>query len=208
MALNLSKPFINARGLPRVRPILEQWVDVCRTYQSKVQGDRPWYYHERAQIGFLAAASWLSDGVALEEWRTEKKAINGDCRNGRGDIWIQRRHLRLHVEAKHTWVSLTGRPASGIRRVTAKLRMAQRDACDISCGRDEICVGVLFAVPVVRRAVAADAANRFRQWLDGLQKLDCLAVAAIFDPPELDRRGTDNLLPGVALLIGRATRAA
>lgn len=209
MQIDLSKPFFRAHGLPRSRPILESWARVCRRYRDRAdaQGDRVCYYNERAQTGFLAAATWLSGGVALEEWCTEKRSKDGHCRKGRGDLWLQRKNLRLHIEAKHAWIGLGSQAEANIQKVKAKLAKAQGDACDISCSRRERRVGVLFAVPIVRRAAAADAEHRLKQWIAGLQNLDCLALAAAFDPAELDRSGTDELVLGIALLIGRATRS-
>ena len=90
--------------------LLRAWADVCADYQ-RIVGDLPWYYHERAQIGFLAAAAWRLGGVALEEWRTDKISHDGPSRNGRGDLWVQLKSGAWHIEAKHVTVRLRGTPA-------------------------------------------------------------------------------------------------
>ncbi len=208
MQVDLTKPIFRSHRFQHFRPILESWVTVCHKYQNTVQeGDGVLYYRERAQVGFLAAAAWLSDGVALEEWCTEKKSKNGQSRTGRADLWLQRENFRVHIEAKHVWIDLND-PTKAIQKVKGKLAVAQSDACDISHDeRREHRVGVLFAAPTMRRCASpTQAETRLKEWVAGLEKLEnCIALAATFDPARW--AGTEgDWFPGIALLIGEATR--
>jgi len=199
--MTLSAPLIQSK-LPGVRPILEQWVRVCDRYEAETKDDRVCWYHERAHTGFLAAAAWLAGGVALEEWRTEKKNREGQPRKGRGDLWLSRKSLRLHIEAKHAWIGLRNDPDAALRKVEAKLAEAQRAAREMArISRDELRVGALFAAPVVRRADAAHAEGLLVEWAKNLSRLNCLALAIRSYPTEIHRKGSDNLVPGIALLI-------
>jgi hypothetical protein len=190
-----------------LRPLLKSWVSVCRTYGRCVDGDDVWHYHERAQTGFLAAAAWKARGVALEEWRTEKKSPNGDSRDGRGDLWIQLEDVCAHIEAKHVWCPLSNNVEREVERIKASLGRARHDACEISCGPGERRLGVLFAAPIVRRTAISNGKSQLDSWLAGLQR-SRLNFAWAMDSQCWRSKGNDDVVPGVALLVGRARRAA
>jgi hypothetical protein len=148
--MRISKTSGCPTNLPGCRRILTHWIKVARRYRARTPGDVIWEYHERANTGFLAAAVWLAGGVALEEWRTEKKSDLGPKRQGRGDLWVRCGRLILHAEAKHQWVELGSRRKAGVALVKSKLAEASRDACDIQGHFGEKRVGVLFAAPWMR----------------------------------------------------------
>jgi hypothetical protein len=193
---------IDTKRFPAIRPILEAWRTVCKTYLTQVPEDAPWNYHERAHTGFFAAAAWKAGGVALEEWRTDKKNGTGPCRNGRGDLWIQRSGLALHIEAKHTWINIRKERAR-IEKIIAKFRQARRDASDIPCDGSERKVGVLFAAPVIRHKKLGESEALLKTWTKEMKGLDYLAMALICDVPK-SRPESKYVSLGVALFVGDA----
>ena len=71
---------------------LNTWCDLLRRY-LEANEEGPFLYRERSQVGFLAAAIWVSGGIALEEWHLEKTKVraeggSGDSYKGRGDLWF------------------------------------------------------------------------------------------------------------------------
>lgn len=72
-------------------------------------GDLGWFYNERSNIGFLAAAAWMVPSwIAIEEFALEKKR-GREKRNGRADIYIgatldtRRKFCDMAIEAKQAW---------------------------------------------------------------------------------------------------------
>jgi hypothetical protein len=180
---------------------------VCGQYQRKVEGDLPWYYHERAQIGFLAAAVWRIGGTALEEWRTDK-VLNGSARNGRGDLWIQIQGRRCwHIEAKHRHVRLGRTPKASLGRVRTLLRRACLDATAVPAGRGERRIGIVFIVPVIGQSDTAEAARRLAAWFKAVERVPAASVAGSFDRRQLQFVSKGDVHPGIVLLAARATKA-
>src|SRR6266540_1291148 len=64
--------FRRSRRILSCAPLIESWVTVLEDYSKQVHGDRPWWYRERTQVGFLAVAAWRGGGIAIEEWGTTK----------------------------------------------------------------------------------------------------------------------------------------
>jgi hypothetical protein len=196
---------VNTPTMPALELLLRSWISVCRAYERRVCGDHPWYYHERAHTGFLAAAAWKAHGVALEEWRTEKRSTRGDRREGRSDLWIQLDKVCAHIEAKHMWCLLGSAVDRAAERVGTRLKRARHDASDIICGPGEQRLGVLFVAPVVRRVNIEEGPARLRGWLTELKRRQ-FNFAWTMNRECRRTGGRDRVVLGVALVIGRARR--
>lgn len=82
------------------------------TYSSSdndTAGDLGWFYNERANISFLAAAAWRErDWVAIEEYAVEK-THGREKRKGRADLYIgaslgkSKVSCGIAIEAKQAW---------------------------------------------------------------------------------------------------------
>lgn len=208
--MSTNIPESEVRAPRHLKSILKCWVEVCKQFEVETSGDIPWHYHERAHIGFLAAAVWKSGGVAIEEWRTTKSR-NRVPSNGRCDLWAKFGGRSYYIEAKHAWIRLRPNPKSAAAKTRIRLAHALRDACANHCNRNrrEHRLAVLFAVPSVSTAkrpgnhcqdAKATAEDRFASWLKEIERIPCLAYAVIHDR-DFDNRETRTLLPGIVVMI-------
>jgi hypothetical protein len=166
------KPLVRTPGLPELNEILHRWISVCRDYNAQADGDSCFYHSERAQIGFLSAAAWLSGCVAIEEWYAQKTTGDGTRGRGRGDLWIRLGDFRLHIEAKLTSVDLELDPNQIKNQVESRLEESRLDAQRIVGVQpeEEHVAGVLFVVPKLRLQLLPDARCYFDRWLSSLNK--------------------------------------
>jgi hypothetical protein len=193
---------------PKLRRLLQAWLSVCRRYHRMTEDDRVWNYHERALTGFLAGAVWRAGGVALEEWRTDKKNDDGDRRNGRGDLWLQMPDdLYLHLEAKHTRVLLGQNVTAAVEQTKAMFRKAQADARHVSCGVGERRAGALFVVPTVSPRTLGDVESRLQDWLTAIRGCGHQGLAWLPHTTLPQKGGKWPVPVGVLLLLGRPRRA-
>jgi hypothetical protein len=113
----------NCQGFQQLRCALDEWTKIQSAFDRANQ-EGPFSYTERPQIGFLAAAIWQSNGIALEEWKSEKAgnpsgAVCPDY-SGRCDLWFTTnrrppaKHGGWYLEAKHLWMR-AGRVADRLR---------------------------------------------------------------------------------------------
>jgi hypothetical protein len=89
-ALKFLKPVF-----ARLRDVHQQYID------DSPKKDFPYWYSERPQVGFLAAAVWKCGGIALEEYGTNKTE---DDKRGRGDLFIKIGGKGFDCEAKRLWL--------------------------------------------------------------------------------------------------------
>jgi hypothetical protein len=89
--------------------------------------DWPYWYKERTQVGFLAAAVWQAGGTALEEYRKDK--AHGS--KGRYDLWINFKGRGFECEAKWGWLNLrsTSKDAAESAKVVLKHSEADMRSC-------------------------------------------------------------------------------
>ena len=132
--------------------LLRKWQDVMDDYVRHTE-DVPYWYNERANVGFVAAAVWKLGGVAIEEYSIDKQSHKA---KGRADLrfYIPRFEMKYSVEAKVQWPGgstnanaecdrLLGRAAEQIKQHTRDkgyLRMAllfvAPDTSDYRKGKD------------------------------------------------------------------------
>ncbi|MDB6063936.1 MAG: hypothetical protein JWR26_144 [Pedosphaera sp.] len=171
-----------------LQDILQKWIAAQETYASKVEGDYSWNYRERSCIGFLAAATWLAEGVALEEWRTEKQR-EGGTGYGRCDLWIRHNGQEYFIEAKHDHVTFRSgkhRNSGKVRQIKKRLRAATNDAkkhivkCESSVKR----LGVLFIGTKFRSKNSKSLLEQRATWLKKLNWIPHTAIAWLFLKPQ------------------------
>ena len=200
----MDEQWIDTDRLPRLRPILEQWIRSIRRYHTQMEDDHAWHYHERAQVGFLAAAAWLAGGVALEEWRSDKRA-GVSSRKGRCDLYVYRKPFAGHFEAKHAWIHLDVGSVRAAQRVETELNRAVANAGDLVVPRGDAKLGVLFAAPVIPRRLTSQAESVLHAWLQEVRHIRCEALAWVFSGKLLVRRRID-VYPGCVLVARRPGR--
>jgi hypothetical protein len=66
----MSNP-VDIRGVHfgSLSPVLKYWQVLNESWEG---GDVPWWYNERASVGFLAGAVWKYGGWVMEEFGAEK----------------------------------------------------------------------------------------------------------------------------------------
>ena len=102
--------YVNSGSIRPLYPILEIWTESLERYLRYFEyGDNPWWYNERANLSCLGAAAWVSDGIALKEYRTEK-GKHSEAWEGRCDLFIGAGSESFGCEAKHVWCAV-GRTA-------------------------------------------------------------------------------------------------
>jgi hypothetical protein len=75
---------------------------------KQLEWEKKWvgyWYGERPHVGLLAAAVWLSKGITLDEYGTNKNK-RPHPKRGRCDLWIQKGKTDFECEAKHLWLRL------------------------------------------------------------------------------------------------------
>lgn len=86
-----------------LKALLQKWITVLKIFIKETNGEMPpWFYIERADVSFLAAAVWKSGGVAIEELPIPKEKQNKNTRNqyGRGDLFFLLKGRKYYCEAK------------------------------------------------------------------------------------------------------------
>lgn len=56
-----------------LEPVFRKWSEINHQYVQR-EGEPGFYYTERCSVGFLAAAAWLSGGMALEAFVEQKRS--------------------------------------------------------------------------------------------------------------------------------------
>jgi hypothetical protein len=110
--LNPHSDFV-CTGISNFERVLEQWIKIQSEFDAANE-EGPFNYTERPQVGFLAAAIWRANGMALEEWKTEKvgggSGAESNAYNGRCDLWFNTTSkpkdsdFGWYLEAKHLWM--------------------------------------------------------------------------------------------------------
>lgn len=184
---------------PRLRgldPVLKSWIRVLKRYYSI--GDQPWNYRERTQIGFFAAAAWLSGHVALEEWSTQKGRKDAR-RKGRCDLWID--IADFHIEAKHKWCIVTRGLDKEMRYIEREMSAAVNNTADLNCSKTRR-LAFLFLSPCLPPHPDRDFSAELDAWLGRVYRLRHDAIAWYFPVRRGLRSNAGGYAPvGACLLI-------
>ena len=195
---------IQDEKLAPLRRVFEEWIRTIRQYAARTRSalgspDYPFWYNERASLGSIAAAAWLANGVALEEYSARKREARG-----RADLWILIDGERFAIEAKQAWPSI-GTRAQGLPAQDSRkwLNAAKRAARELS--KDEgLRVGLVCIAPSLPEGEINQLESLVRDFREEVSRVGA-AMVWWFDlrqPPgdDADRR----LYPGVLILLERA----
>jgi hypothetical protein len=142
-----------------LKPVIGQLLSVLQDYIDVEADDQdiPFWYGERAHIGFFAGAIWRCGGVALEEYI---RARTRGVRKGRCDLYVKLGRNSFECEAKRV-VSL--------KDVDKKLGMAMSD---ITCVLDpgEKGLALTFFTPRLEKAQLAGYRDHLARWMKVLMK--------------------------------------
>ena len=116
--------YANGGKFQNLEKILRTWVKLNERFfiQSR---DGSWWYNERASISVLAAAAWMTGGVALEEFSAKKKQ-NKVEHSGRADVYLNLSGREFACEAKFIWLSINSK--NPISKIKGALDNAYQDA--------------------------------------------------------------------------------
>jgi hypothetical protein len=176
--------------------------------------DIGWFYNERPNIGFLAAAAWRIPGwIALEEFTT-KKRVQGKAHRGRADLYIgvpRGNHFwEIAIESKLAWVGTerSVRAALNPKNKKSKLALAIKDAKRISTNA-HYRIATVFFCPRLRaenwQETFKQTSETFWDACGELKKHDFYWVAFSFVPkvPAVDslEEKTKWAYPAVAVVM-------
>jgi hypothetical protein len=199
MALQIES-YANSGKLHLIRPVLSRWIDVLNRYIEVCEGDDcQWWYTERAILSSFAAAVWLCEGVALEEYNAEKKN-KGAKWKGRCDLFFSLRDRFFACEAKQVWCK--GEIfESGALTIDNSLRDAQADA-QCLYKREGTRLGICFVIP--HFAADQDSCSQLlMRWLGQFKSVNADARAWAFPEGARSLKSSydGRFYPGVALFI-------
>lgn len=114
---------------------------LVRYAEEEGQKDFIWRYSERTLVGALAAAVWLSGGVALEEYGGKKQKANRSNGHGRTDLYFKLDDRKYICEAKHRYIELGKIEGDWSGKLTTKCLY---DARKNQIHQKEMAVGISF----------------------------------------------------------------
>lgn len=191
--------------------LLEEWILSIERYCRITDGDAPYWYNERANIGMLAGAAWRCGRIALEEFQhdkvdvsscvaadeTDKKTWRGRC-----DLWMSDEHCQEVVEAKFCWLDM--RSDKRIATAQTCLHAALIDATNTKGEGDMKAIGVAF-LPVYAKAGKVGDVNALGEVILSTIKEACKTNADLVAwsfPKRVRKYVSENsdYFPGIILL--------
>jgi hypothetical protein len=199
---------IRDRRFEPLRPILETWFMILENYITRVPKDLPFWYRERPQIGFLAAAAWQSGYAALEEWGMVKGSQK-DKHRGRNDLWIgYPGGQEWFIEAKHDWCDVSKGKTNCSDPLEKTLKSARTSAKQVNVtGKQCLCekVAAAFVTPFWNKKLAKPNFRKKmqRDWLEACDeaKAGVIALASISAPEKYKPGKNGEVFFGMALLL-------
>lgn len=200
MPIEKKKKHIDLKNLNLDEKIFKKWIMILRKYHKDY--DVPWY-RERTQVGFFAAASWLANVPALEEWTSEKHRDEEDI-IGRCDLWIK--NGDFYIEAKHLWCPITGKLEKRKNRIQQIIDRCKESAGTMMCSKNHrlafIFLGPLIQKHILQKKSDLDVDSLTSDWLKMVINLRSDAIAWFL--PNRSKRNLDdtrNFDIGIVLLI-------
>lgn len=141
----------NNRNIGHWNALIEEWILSIERFSRITNGDAPYWYNERANIGVLSAAAWRCGRIALEEFQYEKIDVSSSGEtdetiqkkwNGRCDLWISSDRTAEIVEAKFKWLNMRSEKITEL--ATSCLDQAVIDAANTKGHDDTKAIGVAF----------------------------------------------------------------
>jgi len=196
------------KKLKCLTPILNKWIRLNRAYSEKVQWeDCAWWANERASVGILAAAVWMSGGVALEEYSTTKvrKENHGA---GRCDLFFTVGKNKFACEAKQIFPRLRKGRTGDISKVKDKFDATCEDAKNL-LPEEGRWLGICFVAPRFPLSQIKNMDDCLKDYLDQLQirlKPDAIAWSFPKEAKNMKWRNTKTY-PGVIVLIRKISKS-
>jgi hypothetical protein len=192
---------VSCSSLGILKPLLETWITTNAQIVRAWQGDLPWWYNERASVSVLAGASWLSGGIAFEEYTADKRT--GKKRHpifsGRVDLYLRVKGEQFIAEAKYFW--------SGATFVNSTTTNTLRERLKEACNDIRMCppngqrrLGILFATPYIAKSQESRVDELVGEWIGAMRRVRCSCSAWVF-PRESRCVSGQSICPGAAVLI-------
>lgn len=199
--------YVNSKKYRTIYKILDCWTSVVvDKYLSHFEDeDNFWWYNERATISSLAAAAWLSNAIALEEYATRKGKPEEEA-NGRCDLYIGLKDEGFAIEAKQAWCPIGKGAKNGLKNASDGLLLAIKDARKLASDEGNR-FGVCFMVPYLPKNQEPNIDKLLEGWLKNIESLDNSFIAWAF--PEKARghiSPNGRIYPGVVLLAKKIGR--
>jgi hypothetical protein len=204
----MEKPVIgkNVRGARHLwSPILHEWSIVLDRY-ARLAPDLPQNHGERANVGFLAAATWRLAGkknCALVEYGDNPESST----KGLTDLWMKVGRHDACVEVKHCWVNNVSELVRVKRRLrNAEVQLDKRDRSNAKQGM-VICfvsLSVERSQPRLELQPLLELTHRFSEDFSGPKSI--VGVSWLPNDIRLDRRRDDlkgTHVPTGMALVGR-----
>src|SRR5580704_19480546 len=157
-----------SRRLKSLKPVFRELRFVHQDYiNGESRKDCPYWYSERPQIGFFAAAVWRSGFTALEEYRSSKKKIGGD-KLGRCDLYVNIQGDSFECEAKRLWLELGEDVEPSVKRICHNLNWAGADVKKLKSGKG---LALCFVTPVINTSKRNESHFRMKKLIGFLKKL-------------------------------------
>ncbi|SRR5579871_83992 len=182
------------------------------------EDERPncgWFYNERANISFLAAAAWECGWVAIEEFSVERRNRPGSG-YGRADLFVGTsiKHssgepAHLLIEAKQAWPSTPAnvRGALTLRNKASKMQMALNEVR--SSVKAHYRCGAVFVAPSLSTRNVDRMVSRYEEvaeaFWDACWSLPgcwaAFAYADLAEPEKWIRNEARRTFPGIGVVL-------
>ena len=211
--MKYKRLLINTGKIKSLYSVLYEWNEVLHIYLKKSgYEDCHWWHIERAILSSFAAAVWLNDGIALEEYSEEKKIKNQNKKRkqdrtftGRCDLYFEIGKQRFACEAKKITCGIGGKsnPSKTIELVKRGLKKACKDVKKIP--KDEgRRLGMCFVVPRLPKSEIENKDKPIIEFQNIIkEKINYSSIAMVFPQRKQTRKlNTEKYhYPGVILLI-------
>jgi hypothetical protein len=201
------------KTLPGFDELLLEWISVLNRLMEEWEEDVdfPWCYNERACVGTFAAAVWLCDGAAFEEYLSEKvkdraaTSKSSESSPGRTDLFFSYNGKEYIVEAKQWWPELES-PDLQIDQLASKLELAVGDALAVN-EEYGTRLAMVFASPRAPKSRSKDLSSMLKAWIDQVdaEKNDYSARAFFFPESGVNALDEKWIYPGIGLFIKKLT---
>jgi hypothetical protein len=194
--------------------LAEEWLLAIERYSRITDGDVPYWYNERANIGVLAGAAWRCGRIALEEFQHDKAEVRPDdgesiesagTRRGRCDLWIAGDAYEEFIEAKFRWLNMHS--SRLVEFATDTLQSAMRDATATKSDENHKTLGVAFLPLFIRdlKLKGEPIEELLLSTVEKLKTVDADVFAYTFPERVRETIGEplNNRLPGMVMLVKR-----
>jgi hypothetical protein len=140
-----------------LKPVFQKLLSMHESYmRDGGDGDFAFWYRERPNVGLLAAAVWLCDGISLEEYGLVKGKRRGRC-----DLWFRIGNTSFVCEAKHLPLILSDKASA--HKVCKKLENVARDELKHCTGDPDRVLALCFVTPIIHEKKLARRNDYLRE---------------------------------------------